>query len=288
MLFYLDNVGSIGPDSPVGRQRGRGLNENLGREILELHTLGVDGGYGQADVEALARILTGWSVARPDEPEAGAFRFRPAVHQPGPKVLLGQTYAEAGHDEGVAALRDLARHPATARHVAMKLARHFIADAPPEDAVARIARRFEETDGDLRAVTAAVVAEEAAWQAPFAKLRTPWELAVAACRVTGFAPPAEMLAGGLRRLDQPCFFAPSPAGWPDAAAAWLSPEAVLRRAQWCERFAHLLPEPPDPAALAEAGFGDALSGESAAAVGRAPSRRLAVALLLAAPEFQRR
>jgi uncharacterized protein (DUF1800 family) len=288
MLLYLDNAVSIGPDSPVGRRRDKGLNENLGRELLELHTLGVDGGYTQQDVEALARILTGWSVARLDEPDAGRFRFRPAVHEPGAKTLLGRTYDEGGYGEGEAALDALAAHPATARHIAFKLARHFIADDPPRDCVERIARTFRDSGGDLRRVSAAVVTEEALWRTPFAKLRTPEEMVIAACRVTGFAPPPPLLAASLRLLDQMPFFAPSPAGWPDTAANWISPETVLRRAQWCQSFADRLPEPPDPVALAEASFGEALPEETAQAVRRAPSRRIGVALLLASPQFQRR
>jgi uncharacterized protein (DUF1800 family) len=288
MLLYLDNAVSIGPDSVVGRRRDKGLNENLGRELLELHTLGVDGGYTQQDVEALARILTGWSVARLNEPNPGFFRFRPAVHEPGSKVLLGRSFADAGYDEGAAALAMLAAHPATAHHIAWKLARHFIADAPPADSVARIAQVFRESGGDLRRVTAAVVLEEALWRTPFAKLRTPEEMVIAACRVAGFMPPPPMLVGSLRLLDQLPFFAPSPAGWPDDAAHWVSPEAVLRRADWCQRYAEHVPTPPDPVALAEASFGEALPEETAAAVRRAPTRRLGLALLLASPQFQRR
>jgi uncharacterized protein (DUF1800 family) len=288
MLLYLDNAISIGPDSVIGRRRDKGLNENLGRELLELHTLGVDGGYTQADVVALARILTGWSVARLEEPNPGSFRFRPMVHEPGTKTLLGRVYDEAGEAEGVAALTAMTAHPATARHIAMKLARHFIADEPPRDAVDRIARVFRETDGDLREVTAAVVKDEAAWRTPLAKLRAPEEMVLAAQRVAGFALPAEPLANGLKLLDQMPFFAPSPAGWPDAAANWVSPEAVLRRAQWCESFAQRVPDPPEPLAVAEAAFGPTLAAETAEAIRRAPSRRAGLALLLASPEFQRR
>ena len=290
MLFYLDNVASVGPDSPFGERSGKGLNENLGREILELHTLGVDGGYTQADVEALARILTGWTVARPKDPAPGGFRFEPRIHEPGPKLLLGRTYAEAGLAEGEAALLDLARHPATARHVAKKLAHHFIADDPPPAAVERIAQRFTATGGDLRQVTTAVVEEEAAWKRPFAKVRTPTELVIAACRAVGLAnPPADGLVNSLRVLDQPAFFAPSPAGWPDIAAAWVSPEAMIRRAEWCQAFAQRLPDPPDPMSVAAASFGDALLPEEMLqAVRRAPDRRTGLALLLASPEFQKR
>ena len=288
MLFYLDNAISIGPDSIVGRRRDKGINENLGRELLELHTLGVDGGYTQQDVEALARILTGWSVARLNEPDPGHFRFRPAVHEPGPKTLLGRSYAEAGYAEGEAALIALVTHPATAHHLAFKLARHFIADDPPPESVRRIAAVFHRSGGDLSRVTAAVVMEEALWRAPFAKLRTPEEMVISACRVAGFNPPAQMLAGSLRLLDQMPFFAPSPAGWPDTAAEWISPEAVLRRADWCQQFAGRVPVPEDPVSLATSCFGEALPEEAAQAIRRAPSRREGLALLLASPQFQRR
>jgi uncharacterized protein (DUF1800 family) len=288
MLLYLDNAVSIGPNSVAGRERDKGLNENLGRELLELHTLGVDGGYTQADVEALARIITGWSVARLNEPDPGAFRFRPRIHEPGAKRLLGKVYNEAGYDEGQAAILDLAHHPATARHLATQLARHFIADDPPKDSVDRIARVFLDSGGDLGQVTAAVVKDAAAWRTPFAKIRRPEELVIAACRVTGFTPPAEMLVNSLRSLDQMPFFAPSPAGWPDMAANWVSPEAVLRRAQWCERYAGRVPDPPDPRELAEQAFGEVLPAETADAIRLAPSRRTGLALLLASPQFQRR
>jgi uncharacterized protein (DUF1800 family) len=288
MLLYLDNAMSVGPDSPAGRRRGKGLNENLGRELLELHTLGVDGGYTQKDVEALARILTGWSVAQLRDGSPGTFMFRPQIHEPGDKLLLGRRFAEGGESEGEQAIQFLAHHPATATHVATKLARHFIADDPPKDCIQRMARVFRDSGGDLRQVTAAVVKEDAAWKTPFAKLRTPTEMVIAAMRVTGFSPPPEMVVNALKQLDQMPFFAPSPAGWPDAAANWVSPEAVLRRAQWCEAFAERLPDPPDPVVLADAAFAEALPEETLQAIRRAPSRRTGLALLLASPQFQRR
>ncbi|MGH6968004.1 MAG: DUF1800 domain-containing protein, partial [Stellaceae bacterium] len=250
MLLYLDNALSIGPDSLVGLRRNKGINENFGREMLELHTLGVDGGYIQADVIALARILTGWSVARLNDAEPGTFKFYPQIHEPGPKQLLGKVYAETGEQEGIAALRDLANHPATAHHIAFKLAQHFIADVPPRAAVDQIAKVFRNTGGNLAAVSKAVVALEAAWSKPFGKMRTPGDMVTAACRAANFTPPAPFLAGGLRTLNQLPFYAPSPAGWPDDAASWISPEAVLHRAEWCETFANRVPGPPDPIVLA--------------------------------------
>jgi uncharacterized protein (DUF1800 family) len=289
MGFYLDNIQSIGPNSRFGQRSGKGSNENLGRELLELHTLGVDGGYTQKDVGALALILTGWSIARLRDPNPGNFRFVPQIHEPGAKTLLGRLYAEGGEGEGEAALRDLARHPATAHHIATKLARHFIADTPPKGAVERIAGRFLETDGDLKQVMIAVIREDAAWKTPFAKVRTPTELIVAACRVTSLPPlSGQVLAGSLHVLDQTPFVARSPAGWPDEASAWISPESVLRRAEWCQAFAARLPDPPDPTAIAEASFATLLPEETGQAIRRAPSRRIGLALLLASPQFQRR
>ncbi|HVA14857.1 MAG TPA: DUF1800 domain-containing protein [Stellaceae bacterium] len=287
MLFYLDQVLSIGPDSRVGQRQHKGLNENLAREMMELHTLGVDGGYTQDDVEALARILTGWSIARLRAPNAGTFRFYPQLHEPGSQTLLGKTYPESGYDQGELALRDLAAHPATATHIATQLARHFIADNPPKDAVQRIARVFRDTGGDLKRVTQAVVHEDAAWQ-PFAKVRTPDELLIAASRITGFTPPPPFLVQTLHILDQQPFFAPSPAGWPDDAGDWVGPESVLHRADCCQSFAARLPDPPDPVALADAVFGETLPDDTAQAIRRAASRREGLALLLASPEFQRR
>ena len=287
MLFYLDQVTSVGPHSPVGQRQNKGLNENLAREMMELHTLGVDGGYTQNDVEALARILTGWSIARLRDPDVGTFHFYPALHEPGPQVLLGKTYAEEGDDQSDIALRDLAAHPATAKHIALKLARHFIADNPPPDAVARIARVFQETGGDLKRVTAAVIHEDAAWK-PFTKVRTPEELVIAASIVTDFAPPTPFLVQTLHILDQQPFFAPQPSGWPDEAKDWVGPESVLHRADCCQSFAARLPNPPDPIVLADAVFGETLPDDTAQAIKRAASRREGLALLMASPEFQRR
>jgi uncharacterized protein (DUF1800 family) len=287
MLFYLDQVLSIGPNSPAGQRTHRGLNENLAREMMELHTLGVDGGYTQEDVEALARILTGWSIARLKDSEAGQFRFYPQLHEPGPQRLLGKVYAEGGYEQGEAALRDLAAHPATATHIATKLARHFIADEPPNDAVQRIAGVFRSTGGDLKRVTQAVIREDAAWK-PFAKVRTPEDLLIASCRVTGFTPPPPFQVQTLHLLDQQPFFAPQPEGWSDQAKDWIGPEAVLHRADRCENFAGRVPNPPDPAMLADDVFGEALPDEAAQAIRLAASRREGLALLIASPQFQRR
>ena len=288
MLLYLDNAQSIGPDSMAGRRRDKGLNENLAREILELHTLGVDGGYTQNDVREFARILTGWSVAGVREGNPGSFEFRPRIHEPGEKVLLGRRYAEAGEAEGRDALTALARHPATALHIATKLARHFIADNPPPPAVARLAEVFARSDGDLAAVTLALVDSPEAWAEPLAKVKTPNEFVVSALRASGFHGRPEALLGALRRLGQAPFNAPSPAGWPDTADQWIGPEAVLHRAEWALALALRLGGANDPGDLLTETIGPVATAETKTAVARAPSAADAAALVFASAEFQRR
>src|SRR6266567_3363677 len=165
MLFYLDNIDSIGPNSIAGINRTRGLNENFAREILELHTLGVRTGYTQDDVISFANVLTGWTLVPPgDNPEhGGEFIFNPRLHEPGAKTVMGKAYEDGGVEQGRAVLRDLAVHPATATHVAGKLARHFVADTPPPALVEIMAKVFLETGGDLKEVTKAMIAAPQSW-----------------------------------------------------------------------------------------------------------------------------
>jgi len=288
MLIYLDNAQSIGPNSIAGRRRDKGLNENLARELLELHTLGVDGGYTQNDVREFARILTGWSVARLEEGDAGAFEFHERIHEPGEKVLLGRRYGQAGEAEGKEALAALARHPATARHIGAKLARHFIADNPPQAAVERLAEVFTRTDGDLRAVTLALVDSPEAWAEPLAKIKTPNEFVVSALRATGFRGKPEVLLGSLKELGQAPFAAPSPAGWPDTADQWIGPESVLRRAEWAMALALRAAPWIEPRDLFAETIGPVAKPETKTAVERAPSAADAAGLVFASAEFQRR
>src|SRR5262249_15978839 len=177
MLLYLDNAQSIGPHSVSGINRARGLNENLAREILELHTLGVRTVYTQEDVTSFANVLTGWTIrATATDPEhGGEFVFINRMHEPGPLAVVGKTYEDTGVEQGRAVLKDLARHPATAHHVAVKLARHFIADEPPPALVERLERRFSETDGDLKEVARALIAAPEALSPEQAKIKRPGE-----------------------------------------------------------------------------------------------------------------
>ena len=283
MLIYLDNAQSFGPDSKAGLRQGKGLNENLARECLELHTVSAAAGYSQADVTSFAKVLTGWSVQRRD---GAGFTFRPAMHEPGEKVVLGRRFAE-GEDGGRQALLFLAEHPATQTHLATKLVRHFVADAPPPDAVRHVAGVLRETGGDLRQASLALIRLPGAWT-PLTKLRSPQELVLAAVRAS--AVPAERRAplnGIVGGLGQAMFTAPFPIGWPDTAADWAAPEAIMRRIDWAYAFA-ARPELAEPAVLAEVALGPLLKPATAAAMRRAGSRRDAITLLLASPEFQRR
>lgn len=298
MLAYLDNIASVGPDSPAGRRLTKRretettLNENLAREILELHTLGVNGGYAQKDVEELAHALTGWSYGRTrrrGDPPTGAFAFYPARHQPGPRRVLGRTYPEGGAEQGLAILDDLARHPSTARHVATKLARHFVADDPPEDAVETLAATFLETDGDLGAVSRALIGLDAAWEMPPTKIKTPYELVIAAHRCAGIDTPRQGdIFQPLRELGHVPFRAPSPQGWGDRASDWLTPESLMRRVEWLRRFAGSLPADLHPPAFLDATIGPVAAPATRTWVDRAPSTDAGLALILASPEFQRR
>ena len=291
MLMHLDQNRSFGPDSPAGRKRGRGMNENLAREVLELHTLGVDGPYDQDDVQALAALLTGFTI------RDGEFRYLRRMAQPGRVTLLGAARAGADEAETRAALRTLARHPATARHLARKLAAHFVADAPPEALVAAIEARWRDTDGDLPAVAEAMLAHPAAWGPLGGKVRRPRELIVAALRAAEAR--AEEI-GGARRFDRDATLgglklmgqepgrAPGPDGWPEAAEHWITPGGMAARLQWAGRMGRRLADRVDPRVYAEAALRDALSPETARAVAFAAERWEGHALLLASPDFNRR
>jgi uncharacterized protein (DUF1800 family) len=298
MLLYLDNAQSIGDASPAARirlrrsgpdtpSRRRGLNENLAREILELHTLGVDAGYTQQDVTELARAITGWSV---DATGGDAFRFRAAAHEPGARRVFGKTYRQDGERQGIAILHDLAVHPATARHVSTKLARHFIGDTPPPALVQRMASVWVDSGGDLPAVYRAMLDDSAAWQAQARKFKTPDDFCVSALRACGLSDPDDIeLALRLQaQLGQPVFQPRSPAGFADQAADWAGPDALFKRVQAAQALASRVSERAGmtPLALGQAVLGEALEAQTATALRRAESIRQGVALLLASPAFQ--
>jgi uncharacterized protein (DUF1800 family) len=287
MGFYLDNISSIGPNSRAGKKTNLGLNENLAREILELHTLGVDGGYSQQDVTTFAAMLTGWAFGKPGVGGKGAvFEFRPTRHEPGPKTILGRTFAASGVGQGEEALKMLAAHPSTARFVSRKLALHFISDDPSPDAVAKLEKVFRETDGDLRAVALAIIDLDAAWDNFQKKFRSPLEFLVAAYRFAG--PPATplTLVKASRHLQQAPFTAPSPAGWPDVAKAWATPDAMVRRVDLSAAIAARIP-PARQRDVAEVVLDTAVTPALRHALPRVPPN-LRAALVFASPEFQKR
>lgn len=284
MLLYLNNARSVGPDSRTGIRRHLGLNENLARECMELHTVSPAAGYTQTDVTAFSAILTGWSIdLRADPP---GFRFRPFAHEPGTQTVLGHRFPP-GLQGGIEALKFLANHPATHRFLASKLACHFIADTPPPDAVRRIEGVLRDTQGDLGAASTALVNLAAAWR-PGTKLRSPQDLVIATLRLLDLPEDHRPnLPGVLAGLGQPFFAAPQPNGWPDQASGWAGPEAMLRRIDWAYATAGRAAE-HDPDMLADTALGPLLRPDTRQAMHRAGSRREAVALLLASPEFQRR
>lgn len=302
MLRYLDNVRSVGADSPLAlraRRRGGaqrrepGLNENLAREILELHTLGVDGGYAQDDVVELARAITGWGVPLSRDWQRGtpasAFAFRPAAHESGARRVLGQRYAEAGEAQGRAILADLAVHAATARHVCWKLARHFVADRPPPALVERMAAAWRASGGDLPSAYRAMIDGEEAWSPQARKFKTPEDFLLSALRATGTASlvAPQRQYDLLNRMGQPPFTPRSPAGFADEAAEWSGADALWKRVQAAQLLAEAAPQARiDPSATARGIFAGTLGEETTVALRRAESPRDGLALLFASPAFQ--
>jgi uncharacterized protein (DUF1800 family) len=288
MLFYLNNEQSIGPDSVAGINRDRGLNENLAREILELHTLGVRTVYGQADVTNFAKILTGWTIlptlTNPDH--GGEFVFLRRAHEPGPQTVIGNAYADAGVEQGRAVLADLAHHPATARHVATKLARHFVADDPPTPLVDRLTQRFLDTDGDLKELTAALIAAPESWAAEQAKIKRPGEWIVAALRATEEPGDIVRIIRAQALLGEPLWRPPAPKGFSDDNAAWF--DGLGQRLEIANSFARREGLAHEPEAVLEAALGPLASAETRRTLARADTRPQALTLLLMAPEFQRR
>jgi uncharacterized protein (DUF1800 family) len=288
MLLYLDNVQSMGAGSIAGINRDKGLNENLARETLELHTLGVHAGYSQADVTNFAKVLTGWTWLQPAEPvHGGEFVFVKRLHEPGDQVVLGKQYADSGLDQGRAVLADLARHPATAQHIAEKLARHFVADDPPQALVVKLAKTFLATDGNLKQVARTLVAAEESWTAARQKLKPPAEWIAGVIRLTGSQAdiPIGRIMNAQVALGAPLWRPPAPNGYSDNEAAWI--DGIPRRIDIATEFAGRASR-ADPLELLESGVGPLASPQTRETVARAESRSQALALLVMAPEFLRR
>lgn len=288
MQLYLDNASSFGPSSPAGARTQVGLTENHAREILELHTVSRDGGYTQGDVVALARILSGWTLGRvaQDGCSPGHFCFAPRRHEPGVQVLLGINFAQQGRAQGEAALAMLAAHPATARHIGFKLARHFIADDPPAEAASALEAAFSRSGGNLRAVAETLIELPEAWRPEPAKLRSPREWLLAMARLSGADWPPDRLLLTLRGFGQAAFGAPSPAGWPDRAEAWLGSDALRQRMELAHATAQRVTPAVEPRTLIGVALGETARQATRVAMQRAESMKDALAVLLAAPDFQ--
>ena len=319
MLIYLNNAQSIGPDSRAGQMAKRGLNENFGRELMELYSLGVNSGYSQADVIALARLLTGWSIDAGGAANAGpfarllqarftkddapadpglssGFRYFPNRHEPGTVNLRGKTYPD-GFSGGRQAIHDLAHDPATAHFIATKFAVHFIADTPPPASVARLEKTFRDTGGDLGALAAAVVEDPAAWTPGPGKMRAPVEYITAAYRLLDL-PQRQNAERQIQAAMQACrlmgqfpMAAPSPKGWPDQSQDWSGADAVLSRIAFARQLSSRLPQNFTIAKvtqLADGALGPRLEAATRSAMAGAGDAGEALALLISSPEFQRR
>ena len=317
MIAFLDNQYSVGADSALAALANRraarsadlsfgdavtgrlkpkrqfGINENLAREILELHTLGVNGGYSQQDVTTFAQIITGWSIGggrgRLAGGDTGRFYFRDNLHEPGAKTFMGKRYAQDGQAQGEAVLADLARHRSTARFIATKLARHFISDDPPPATVDRVAHAFLSSDGDLPHVYAALIASPEAWDPSIRKFKTPEDFVFSTLRALALTPqqPEEVIRS-FDLLGQRQYTPGSPAGWPDTAANWDGSDALMHRVLWASRVAERYENGTDPQDLARSTLGDYARPETLTSLRRATSGSQAIALLLMSPEFQRR
>lgn len=304
MLVYLDQAQSIGPNSQIGRlasARGakqRGLNENLAREIMELHTLGVRTGYSQADVTEFARALTGWTVSGiATGPVArfigggdnGEFHFADGLHEPGERTIMGKRYAERGEAQARAILLDLAASPATARHISTKLARQIAGDDPQEAMVDRLTAAYLASGGDLPTLYRTLISSPESWAPGFVKFKTPWEWSVSALRAVGQSNVEPAIAGSmLKQLGQPTWQPGSPAGWDDIAASWAAPEALMLRVEFAQRLADRAGSSLDARSLAEKVLPGSLTDATRSAIARAESPQEGLALLLVSPEFMRR
>ncbi len=302
MLFYLDNWMSASPDSPGARMGGpnnrrRGLNENYARELMELHTLGVDGGYTQQDVQEVARCFTGWTIVQPRG--QGVFRFEPRLHDNGEKTVLGERIPRGGGmDDGLRVIDILVKHPSTARFIAAKLARRFVADEAPAAIVSKAAEAFRQSDGDIPTVLRAIVDAPEFFSRDFyqAKIKTPFEFVTSALRVTGSeAQVTHQLLRYLGRMGEPLFLAQAPTGYPDNAASWISADMLLTRMNFvADLLSNRLPGTNVPMetlknrdSLVRRIAPDSLSQATQTVLAEAEGNQ-AIALLLAAPEFQRR
>jgi len=291
MLVFLDNDSSVGPKSRKGLDDNQGLNENLAREALELHTVTPAAGYSQFDVTEFAKALTGWRVERDadDNPNRqGQTTFKDRRHEPGPRLVFGKKYNEPGPKQALAILKDLCARPETAENIATKLAAHFVSDTPPQALVDALKNSFLQTNGNLMTLYKTLINSPLSWTSIAQKIKTPDELIVSASRLTGFETViTKRPKDTYDSLAQIPFTAPTPEGWPDKAQAWLGPDAVLKRIEWANELSSRLSN-MDARQFLQSALGQRLSARSLKAVSAAESSQQAFVLALMSPEFQRR
>ena len=286
MLFYLNNEKSYGPNSRQGK-KGRGLNENLAREILELHTLGVDGGYTQSDVYELALGISGWSIARPKKNRGIGFQFKGYGHEPGERTLLNKNFPQKGLDQGKAMINYLANHPSTAQFVCTKLVVHFISDKPNEILVERLTKRWLETQGNIKAVMTELINAEEAWQPEKQKFKTPREYVVSTLRATNLEKvKTNQILSVLRRLGQQPFNAGSPKGYSDKETDWNGSSALMARIDLASMLSSRYKLNAEK--FIKNALGESIDDSVYKRVIRAESRQQAMVLALMSPDFQRR
>jgi uncharacterized protein (DUF1800 family) len=290
MLFYLDNWQNTAPNSPGAKGRYQGLNENYARELMELHTLGVDGGYTQKDVVALAKILTGWGFRRGGQASRdNGFYFDSKRHDFSDKRFLGRTIKGSGMAEVEQALDILAKHPATARHISYQLAQYFVADQPPKTLVDRLAQRFQATDGNIREVLSTLFKSPEFWDSRYynAKFKTPYQYVVSALRATGIEMGnPQSVQNTLQQLGMPLYGCPTPDGYKNTREAWLNPNGLTQRLNFATTLTTKLTD-PKPQLQLSATLGDRFSPQTKQAIAASPPN-LRSALILGSPEFMQR
>ena len=290
MLVYLNNENSVGPNSKAGK-RARGLNENLAREILELHTLGVDGGYTLDDIRQLAMAISGWSIT--DEGDAGrsGFKFRDNYHQPGARIILGKSYGDNGEAQGRSVLHDLARHRKTAEFISYKLVQHLITDQPPKQLVSAMVDTWVKTEGNIKAVVTTMIKHPQSWDRQSNKFKTPREFVVSAYRAVNHPEAVDqgllnILMRGLNFMGHKPFASGSPAGYSQLNIAWSGSDALMKRIDWVSLLSQKTNETPK--SVAARIFDSQLSPLTVKLLAGAESRAQGLAMLLLSPEFQRR
>ena len=290
MLQFLDNQTSVGPNSPFGKKKNKGLNENFAREIMELHSLGVNGGYSQDDVIAFAKALTGWSLTGSKAELPRSFHFFADRHEPGEVELLGRKYSQTGMGQTEAILDDLARHSSTASFISEKLARYFIGEAPPEDLVAALTQRFKETHGNLKELVLYLVNHPSSWEIKPAIYLSPIEMLVSSLRSASLDVDQGMILRYMRTFGQTLWDVPSPAGWPDENEAWASPDAIMERIDWLTKVVGPMVSNRnfDADAFAHDLLGGQIGETLQMSLQKSRNKTEKVVLLLLSPELQRR